>query len=198
MRHTERRAATRTAIVDAAAILFANKGIERVTIDDIVAQAEVARGSFYYNFTSKEQVVLAIGQRDFGLVARKLDTKLANGDSPSLLLRELLSTTCRWYATNRHLAKTLLLTSLEQARPAADLPDSPSFRTLTERILQRGRDVGEIRPDFEPAGLADIAVGMFLQAALFWVHAARPGRLDLWVDRCLTVFLEGAQSREAG
>jgi AcrR family transcriptional regulator len=197
MRQTERRAATRNAIIDAAEKLFAEKGIEAATIDDIVAQAKVARGSFYYNFESKEQVVLAIGQRNFGRVARKLDTKLARGEAPSLLLRELLSTTCRWYGRNRHLARTLLLASLEQARPAADLPDSPSFRKLAERILQRGRDVGEIRPDFEPAALAEIAVGMFLQAALFWVHAAKPGRLDRWVDRCLTVFLEGAQSREA-
>ena len=42
-----------------------------------------------------------------------------------------------------------------------------------------------------------VAVRMFLQAALLWVHAAKPGRLDRYVDRCLTVFLEGAQSREA-
>ena len=197
MRQSDRRSATRNTIIDAAEKLFAAKGVEAVTIDDIVAEAEVARGSFYYNFASKELVVLAIGRRDFGRVAAKINTKLARGGSPSLLLRELLLTTCRWYGRNRHLARTLLLASLEQAPPAVDLPDSPSFRRLTERILQRAQGVGEIRPDIEPSLLAEIAVGMFLQAALFWVHAAKPGRLDLWVDRCLTVFLEGAQSREA-
>jgi AcrR family transcriptional regulator len=196
MKQPERRAATRNAIIDAAEKLFADKGVEAVTIDDIVAQAAVARGSFYYNFASKEHVVLAIGRRDFGRVAAKLDTRLARGESPSLLLRELLSTTCRWYRRNRHLARTLLLSSLEQAPPAADLPESPSFRKLTERIMQRAQDVGEIRRDFAPSMLAEITVGMFLQAALFWIHAAKPGRLDHWVDRCLTVFLEGAQSRQ--
>ena len=197
MRQTERRAATRSAIVDAAEKLFAEQGVEAVTIDDIVAQAKVARGSIYYHFESKEQIVLAIGQRDFARVAKKLDAELARGESPSRLLRKLLSTTCRWYGRNRHLAKTLLLTSLQHARPAADQPDSPSFRKLAERILQRGQERGEIRRDLEPAALAEITAGMFLQAALFWAHAARPGRLDLWVDRCLTVLLEGAQSREA-
>ena len=167
MRHIKPRAATRAAIIEAADKLFSENGVEAVTIDDIVAQAEVARGSFYYNFASKELVVLAIGRRDFGRIAAKLDTKLARGESPSVLLRELLSTTCRWYARNRHLARTLLLASLEQAPPAADLPDAPSFRKLTERILQRAQDVGEIRPDFEPSVLAEIAAGMFVQAAFF-------------------------------
>lgn len=196
MKQAERRAATRGSVIDAAEKLFALKGIEAVTIDDIVAEANVARGSFYYNFQSKEQVVLAIGKHHFGRVAEKLETKLARGDSPSLLLRELLSTTCRWYARNRHLAKTLLLTSLEQASPPVDRSESPSFRKLAERILHRGQDIGEIRPDFEPSALAEIATGMFLQAALFWIHAPQSARLDRWVDRCLTVFLEGAQTRE--
>lgn len=197
MRQTERRAATRNAILDAAEELFADKGIEGVTIDTIVAQAQVARGSFYYNFESKEQVVLAIAHRSFARVACLTDARLAGGVAPSLLLRELLSTTCRWYGRNRHLVKTLLLTSLQQAQPAADRPDAPSFRKLAERILQRGQEVGEIRTDLEAAALSEIAVGMFVQAALFWIHAARPGRLDRWVDRCLTVFLEGAQARES-
>ena len=78
-----------------------------------------------------------------------------------------------------------------------DLPDSPSFRKLAERILRRGQELGEIRSDFEPAALAEIATGMFLQAALFWIYARQPGRLDRWVDRCLTVFLEGAQTHKA-
>jgi AcrR family transcriptional regulator len=194
MKQQDRRNATRGAIVDAAEKLFAARGVEGVTIDDIVAAAEVARGSFYYNFRSKEQVVLAIGQRDFARVARALDAKLNRGDSPSQVLRALLSTTCRWYARNRHLAKTLLFTSLEHAAPAQDRPEAPSFRKLVERIVKAGQEIGEIRQDFEPAALAEIATGLFLQAALFWIHAKQPGRLDRWVDRSLTVFLEGARS----
>jgi AcrR family transcriptional regulator len=196
MRQEERRAATRSAIVDAAEILFAARGVDGVTIDDIVARAAIARGSFYYNFQSKEQVVLAIGQRDLGRLARRLDKKLVRGSSPSEVLRELLASTCRWYAKHRHLVKTLLMSSLEQARPAVDSADAPSFRKLAERIVQRGQERGELRTDFEAAALAEIVVGMFLQAAMFWIYASKPGRLDRWVDRSLTVFLEGARSQE--
>jgi hypothetical protein len=38
---------------------------------------------------------------------------------------------------------------------------------------------------------------MFLQTALFRIHAAKRQRFDRHVDRCLTVFLGSAQSREA-
>lgn len=195
MKQDERRNATRCAIVAAAEELFAARGVEAVTIDDIVAHAGVARGSFYYNFPSKERVVIAIGQRDFAQVAHAISVKLVRGDSPIVLLQSLLSTTCRWYASHRHLAKTLLQTSLEQAAPARDRREAPSFRKLVERVLKQGQEVGEIRRDFDPRTLAEIATGLFLQAALFWTHATKPGRLDRWVDRSLTVFLEGARSR---
>ena len=197
MRQQARRTATRNAILDAAAALFAARGVDGTTIDDIVAQAEVARGSFYYNFDSKEQVVLAISRRDFGLAAEEIERKLARGDSPTLLLRELLLTACRWYGRNRHLAKTLLMTSLEQSTPPPDESQSPSFRKLAERILEQGQALGEIRADIEANVLAEIATGTFLQAALFWVYAPRTVRLERWVKRCLKVFLEGAQNQEA-
>jgi AcrR family transcriptional regulator len=204
MRQPARRAATRTAIVEAASGLFAERGFEGTTIDDIVAAADVARGSFYYNFKSKEEVVLAIGRRDFARVVKSLDRKLARGVSPSVLLRELMLSACRWYTRHPHLAKTMLFASFEQAAnataaamaSASDRLESPSFRKLAERILAAGQEAGEIRTDFEAKALAETATGLLLQAALYWVLAPRPGRLDHCVDRSLTVFLEGAQSRE--
>jgi hypothetical protein len=42
-----------------------------------------------------------------------------------------------------------------------------------------------------------VTVRMFLQTALFRIHTAKRQRFDRYVDRCLTVFLDGAQSREA-
>ena len=83
MRQPERRAATRNAIMDAAENLFAERGVEAATIDDIVAQAEVARGSFYYNFKSKEQVVLAIGQRDLGRLRERSTASLRAATHPA-------------------------------------------------------------------------------------------------------------------
>ncbi|MFE0014328.1 TetR/AcrR family transcriptional regulator [Mesorhizobium sp. NPDC059054] len=47
----------------AAAALFIAKGIEATTIDEIVARAGVAKGTFYHYFATKTDVVLALRER---------------------------------------------------------------------------------------------------------------------------------------
>lgn len=58
-RDTNRRQRTRQ-IADAALELFLERGIERVTIDDIARRAGVAKGSFYRYFEGKSELVDAL------------------------------------------------------------------------------------------------------------------------------------------
>ena len=53
-------AARRLEIVDAAARVFAAKGVSRATVSDVVRAAGVAQGTFYLYFESKDEVVLAV------------------------------------------------------------------------------------------------------------------------------------------
>jgi AcrR family transcriptional regulator len=50
-------------IIDAAEKLFAAKGFESATINDILSVVAIAKGTFYYYFKSKEEVLDAIIQR---------------------------------------------------------------------------------------------------------------------------------------
>ena len=56
-------------IIDAAEKLFAAKGFEKATVHAILASAGIAKGTFYYYFKSKEEVLNAIIKRriDAGL-----------------------------------------------------------------------------------------------------------------------------------
>ncbi len=58
-RDTNRRLRTRS-LSDAAIDLFLEKGIQDVTIDEIVQKASIAKGSFYRYFTDKKDLVDAI------------------------------------------------------------------------------------------------------------------------------------------
>ncbi len=39
--------------------LFARKGLDRVTMDEIAAEARVTKGSLYWHFKSKDEVIEA-------------------------------------------------------------------------------------------------------------------------------------------
>lgn len=56
----ERRAATIAAILASARRLFAARGFEAASIDDIAEGAGVAKGAVYHHFDSKEAVFIAV------------------------------------------------------------------------------------------------------------------------------------------
>lgn len=55
--------ARRNEILDAAEILFTGKGYAKTTIIDILEAVGIAKGTFYYHFKSKEEVMDAIIDR---------------------------------------------------------------------------------------------------------------------------------------
>jgi len=52
-----RTEATRKALLTAARELFAEKGMDLTTIDDITQRADVAKGTFYYHFKNKNRLI---------------------------------------------------------------------------------------------------------------------------------------------
>lgn len=61
-RHTKRRLRTREALVAAAEELFAARGPDAISVDEIVAAADVAKGSFYNHFADKDALARDIAQ----------------------------------------------------------------------------------------------------------------------------------------
>lgn len=57
----QRRAKSRNKLLQAAYRLFAVHGAEAPTIDDVIAEAKVARGTFYNHFKSRDELFRAVG-----------------------------------------------------------------------------------------------------------------------------------------
>jgi len=79
----DRRAGrTRLALLEAAQRLFATRSIEGVSIDDSAREAEVAKGSLYNHFESKEALADALFEMVRGHVATLLDTAVDRQTPP--------------------------------------------------------------------------------------------------------------------
>jgi len=60
---TQKRALnTRQRLLKAALSMFATKGVDATTIEDITERADLGKGTFYRHFTSKEALVLALAE----------------------------------------------------------------------------------------------------------------------------------------
>jgi AcrR family transcriptional regulator len=56
----EKRAKTRAQLISAATSLFAKRAVESVTVDDIVNEARVAKGTFYVHFDDLNALTVAV------------------------------------------------------------------------------------------------------------------------------------------
>jgi len=60
MHRTEKRTLTRARLIEAALNVFAFEGYEHATVDDIARAAGLSKGAFYFNFTTKEEILLEL------------------------------------------------------------------------------------------------------------------------------------------
>lgn len=61
--HEQRRTQTRAAVLDAAAAVFARRGYEAGTLEEIAEAAGYTTGAIYSNFAGKEELFLAVFER---------------------------------------------------------------------------------------------------------------------------------------
>src|SRR5918994_5608453 len=69
----EKRARTRAQIVEASALLLAERPPEALTVDAVVEAAGIAKGTFYYHFQSIDELAAAVGEK----LAKSFDELLA-------------------------------------------------------------------------------------------------------------------------
>jgi AcrR family transcriptional regulator len=135
-------------LLDIALTLFAERGVENVSIKDLAAEAEVAQGLIYHYFASKDDLLLAVFQRhnplpEFEAIAEQL------ADLPAreglLLFAEHLA---ELLAEKRPIVR-LLMRELLSPRSGL-LNEVITFREEAIRLLtdyfRRQIAAGELRP----------------------------------------------------
>jgi len=93
-RRDRRRARTRAALVDAGRQLFAERDAAGVSIQDITDAADVAKGSFYNHFASREELQRAAAEAALEELGASLDREVEQreDDPARIVARSLLAT----------------------------------------------------------------------------------------------------------
>lgn len=78
-----KRERTRARLMDAAVGVFARRGIERASANEIAHAADVANGTFYNHFRDKDDIVAAVAYRIATDLVRRLDAAMAHLDDPA-------------------------------------------------------------------------------------------------------------------
>ncbi|MDH6118457.1 AcrR family transcriptional regulator [Kitasatospora sp. GAS204A] len=87
---TKRRPLTRAALLDAALATFAESGFHATSIEQICERAGYTRGAFYSNFSSKEELFLALFDAHSERVIARIATLVDSIDAEHLTLQGLV------------------------------------------------------------------------------------------------------------
>lgn len=177
-----RRERTRNKIITAAAKVFASKGTQAPVIDDFVQAAGVARGTFYYYFSTVEELLDATIAWSSDEVVRAIDAEISTYENAA----ERLATACRMY---------LKVAATDPAWCAfmAQLPHAGPF---TQKRLKHDLQAGMQDGTFS---LPDIEAGFDLVAGAMYRTLNRlVGRLPKKVncDHAVIVILQGLGVKE--
>ncbi len=156
--------ARREAIVEAAARVFARKGLRSARMADIAEEANLTAGALYRYFPGKNELMREVFQDAVSRNLRVFEDEAQSGGSPMGTLervgRRLLLDSDDWDSLVCQMQMTV-----EAARDPDDFGADLSrtrqeIRKLLATTIERAQDAGEITPDIDPAVL-----GALLHAA---------------------------------
>jgi len=157
-RRGREKVARREAILRAAKEVFAEKGLFASTIDDIARHAEVAKGTIYLHFRSREDMFTALMDEGLALVAKRfteaVDLSLRADDN----LRRLCDAYCRLYREEPQYFKLLFFCSHSEvrAKTCANPSECQGLPPLAA-LIQQGIDEGTFAPTVDATKAAAIA-----------------------------------------
>ena len=88
-RHTGRTEITRARLIQSAEKIFARDGFEAAKLEEIAAEAGYTRGAFYANFTDKEDLFLALLEREISSRIQNVTKQMDKGRTPEAKLQAL-------------------------------------------------------------------------------------------------------------
>ena len=144
-------------IVAAAEQIFFSKGYENATMDDVAKAAELAKGTLYLYFKSKEELLLAIHLKTMVLLVEKtLEIKSLSIPAPEKM-RQIAMFYLNYSKTHVDQFKVMLKCESNLVHSCigtitpdcCDLHSKQQLRSLIE-IIGQGMIEGELRNDLNP------------------------------------------------
>lgn len=194
-RRDRKRLRTLEHLARTAAALFETHGYEAVTMEQIAAAADVAKGTLYNHFPVKEAVLAHWLHLELATHLAMLHDQLEARPGFAEGALYVLNHSANWCETHPHyLAPYLRFRFLgigTEPSPSRDSEQLSDVADTFDWLIRRGQTSGEIRDDLDPARLTIAFHHLYLGAMLRWLADPRL-KLRKEFAAAVELFLHGA------
>ncbi|HEY6286084.1 MAG TPA: TetR/AcrR family transcriptional regulator [Ktedonobacteraceae bacterium] len=197
-RHTDTSEIRRNQILDAATKVFVRQGFQHARMDDIVEESGLSKGTLYWYFKSKEDIINAILRRLFtGDLANLENLVQAEGTASERLVQltndrviglkqmsSLVPIIFEFYAVAVHQqwVKQFINEYFQH------------FRTLLEELIQQGIDRGEFR-HVNASNAAISFASLYEGLTLHWMMDPETIQWEILSENSIPMLLDGLKVR---
>jgi AcrR family transcriptional regulator len=179
----------RQQIMDAALACFARKGYHKTTMDDIVAESGLSKGTLYWYFRSKDELFLSLVNSFFLAIQQDMDAIFEQPASASQKLRTMADEFARFYGEVAQFLNVFfefwMQGTLNEQLNQLFHSMLSEYRGVIGGVIQEGVQAGE----FKPVDADQLAVAVMAAYDGLWFYKMlMPDEVDL--DRASRAFIE--------
>jgi AcrR family transcriptional regulator len=154
-RRERKKLETRQALMAAAQTLFREKGYMATTIEEITDRADVAKGTFFNYFASKETLLEEVSLWSIEQLRAHLDVTQGAPPSPLARIKLLMHISYQHIAQDIRLFRRAFVTRLGHPPPPPHRAKRELFGFLTD-LVREAQACGEIRSDVDAELVGDL------------------------------------------
>lgn len=167
-----KKAKTKKRIFEIAMELFLRQGYEATTIEQIVIQADVAKGTFFNHFPTKDAILSDLGRQRMEMAQGKLAEKLGyfNGSTEKIFC--LMKVFGQMNEESREITALVmremlgkLLSGFEQEKD-----NQQQLKQVLMQLIQDGQKSGEFASTVDAGQVADILLATYFFTLSWWLE----------------------------
>lgn len=176
--------------------LFAERGYANTPVEEITEAADVAKGTFFNYFPTKEAILQALAERQLGVV-KEAEERARDAASVRLVLLAMIHALAERPARSQQLLRSLIGVAMTNNTLSTFLGRVlEGGRGHIATIMQRGQDLGELRTDLAPIELARVLQHGIFGTNMIWALSA-PKDLAKWLDLTFEILWRGMSAEQA-
>jgi NADH dehydrogenase len=165
---------TRNRILAAAVQLFQERGFEQTSVDELAAQANISRGTFFNYFASKESLLHEIALNERQALRRLVAVDLAEQPSAVFKIRSLLRQLVLDTLPYLHVTRYVLIGAM--LYPSDETAISLRLGDILLDLVREAQLQNEIRADLPPAQVVHAITGAYLSVLFEQIARHTPDR----------------------
>jgi len=186
-RRERKKRETRQRLMEAALRLFREQGYDDTTVGQIAEAADVAKGTFFNYFETKEAILPALVEWRLQELEDALSPERGAPASPVARIKQALCLVAEDPLSDPVVVRRLFAAK----RYHLDLRPVHVLTHLFSEQVRQAQAAGEIRADLDPIYLGGVIRALFFQQLMMWHHDYRPAPLPELLCTAVDLLMDG-------